>query len=64
MTALLLRPFRWSDSGPRRQGLHIIFPGDEATRHTVVAKKSAGLSFYYILVKSASNDFIQVVDIN
>jgi len=32
--------------------------------YTVVAKKSAGLSFYYILVKSASNDFIQVVDIN
>jgi hypothetical protein len=31
---------------------------------TVVAKKSAGLPFYNILVKSASNDFIQVVDIN
>jgi len=29
-----------------------------------MAKKSAGLPFYYILVKSASNDFIQVVDIN
>ena len=26
--------------------------------------KSAGLPFYYILVKSALNDFIQVVDIN
>jgi len=31
---------------------------------TAVAKKSTGLPFYYILIKSASNDFIQVVDIN
>jgi len=31
---------------------------------TVMAKKSAGLPFHYILVKSGSNNFIQVVDIN
>ena len=55
------------DAGVNLEAIDPLFPLQALSaevEYTVVAKKSAGLPFHYILVITASNDFIKVVDIN